>query len=150
MSVDYDALLAKLVAWSDEAGEFHADRQLADECLLATGWSVEPDAAFEGGIRWYFGTNPQVSVGEANRPHVLFDLGTAIGAMPFKWNFVVELVEGRARVFCWPPGLRHMPLNAETGEHRSLNAAALIAAVKAYRARSVGRTAKDYLSGNDH
>ena len=53
-----DDLIAKLRAWKSR--DFHRDRQLSDEVLIAGGWRCEPDEAWEGGVRWSWGTNPEV------------------------------------------------------------------------------------------
>lgn len=85
-------LLARLEAWREH--DFHADRQLADEILIADGWKCEPCAEFESGIRWYWGTSPQVSVSEVNRPHPINDLKAAVALVPFKMDWCLARITG--------------------------------------------------------
>jgi hypothetical protein len=80
MSQNLQTLIEKLQAWKEH--DFHADRQLADEVLIADGWKCEADKSFEGGIRWFWGTWPQISCSEKQRPHLIHDLNTAIGVVP--------------------------------------------------------------------
>jgi hypothetical protein len=84
--VDLTGLLAKLEAWSRDTGDFHSDRQLADEVLIATGWTCHPDPTFEGGVRWEFGKNPTVCTGENSRPHPVNSVDAALGQIPFRWS----------------------------------------------------------------
>src|SRR4051812_16221620 len=84
------ALLAKLEAWREH--DFHADRQLADEMLIATGWRVVQDPEWEHGIRWEFGTNPRYSSSESSRPHPINSLDDALGQLPFRWS-LAELAD---------------------------------------------------------
>lgn len=90
MSLSIDEVIAKLEAWREH--DFHADRQLADEVLLADGWQCEPDPTFEGGVRWFWGTNPQVSSSENTRPHPINDLNAAVGVVPFgaEWQVAAK------------------------------------------------------------
>ena len=97
-------LIAKLQAWTMETGDFHSDRQLADEVLIADGWKCEPDESFEGGVRWFWGTNPQISASESSRPHVINDLNTAIGVVPFGCNWQIEMRNNRAEAQVWAQG----------------------------------------------
>ncbi len=76
-------LLVRLRAWREH--EYHSDRQLADEVLIATGWSCEPDVGFQGGVRWFFGSSPQYSSTEAQRPHPINVLDHALGQIPMGW-----------------------------------------------------------------
>ena len=87
MSVD--AVVAKLAAWTEH--DFHKDRQLADEVLIADGWQCEPNAEFEGGERWFWGTNPQYSSGGPGRPHPVNDMNAAIGVVPFGKNWSLSV-----------------------------------------------------------
>lgn len=82
---DLPALLAKLEAWTEETRNFHGDRQLADEVLLACGWRVFPDPTFEGGVRWEFGTNPTWCASESSRPHPINSVDAALGQIPYGW-----------------------------------------------------------------
>jgi len=97
-----DTLIDKLSAWTEH--DFHADRQLADEILIADGWNCEQDATFEGGIRWFWGTNPQVSTSENTRPHPINDMNAAIGVVPFKHNWRLIVIGDRAVAQVWPLG----------------------------------------------
>jgi hypothetical protein len=84
-----DELIAKLEAWKEY--NFHADRQLSDEILIADGWQCEPDDTFEGGIRWWRGP---YSTGESCRPHPIHDLNAAIALVPFKMDWRVSRITG--------------------------------------------------------
>lgn len=95
-------LLEKLQAWREH--DFHADRQLADEVLVADGWNCEKDESFEGGIRWFFGTNPTYSCGENSRPHPINDLNAAIGVVPFKHHWRLTVIGENAVAQVWEPG----------------------------------------------
>lgn len=133
--INRDALVKKLEAYTFETGSFHADRQLSDEVLLATGWSVEKDDSFEGGIRWFFGTNPQVSSSEANRPHVIHDIGRAIGGIPFRWNMTLSMINDVGACLAWPQGAT--PTSSDPrATHRIAEIAICIAAVRAWQARA--------------
>lgn len=101
---DIQALIDKVAAWSLESSDYHGNRQLGDEILLATGWSVERDATFQGGIRWFCGKCPQVSVSEYNRPNPLLSLEDAIGCMPVGAEYRISTLHGRAEV--------ELPLNS--------------------------------------
>lgn len=92
-------LVAKLEAWAEH--DFHADRQLADEILIADGWNCEPDQTFEGGVRWFWGTNPQISSSESTRPHPVNDMNAAIGVVPFKHHWQVLVVGDYAEAEVW-------------------------------------------------
>ena len=81
-------LILRLEAWTEY--DFHIDRQLADEILIAHGWKCEPDSTFEGGIRWYWGTNPQISSAETTRPHPINDLNAAVGLVPRGYRFMLD------------------------------------------------------------
>lgn len=89
-------IIVRLCDWSLETSNFHADRQLADEVLIADGWRVVPDEAFEGGIRWSWGISPEVSVADATRPHVINDLDAAVGVVPLGCSWHVQMYNGRA------------------------------------------------------
>lgn len=105
---DYQALLAKLLAYDAERGDFHSDRQLSDECLIATGWNVERDEGFEGGFSWWFGTNPRVCVSESSRPHLIHNIGAAIGARPYRWLFELEIGTYGTTARTWAPDKSRM------------------------------------------
>jgi hypothetical protein len=94
VSLSIDEVIAKLEAWREH--DFHADRQLADEVLIADGWQCEPDPTFEGGVRWFWGTNPQVSSSESTRPHPINDLNAAVGVVPFKASWTLATYGGGA------------------------------------------------------
>ncbi|HEY0342209.1 MAG TPA: hypothetical protein VGC34_15495 [Steroidobacteraceae bacterium] len=76
-------LLAKLAAYDREKGDFHGDRRLADEILLACGWQVQANPEFEGGMEWWFGKNPRVSASQRSHPHPVNSLDDALGQLPF-------------------------------------------------------------------
>ena len=86
--VEYSALFERIEAWHvDGEGGFHSDRQLADQVLLLDGWTVTPDAEFEGGFRWSWGN---FHSSETARPHPLHDLNAALGLVPFEHGFRLE------------------------------------------------------------
>jgi hypothetical protein len=96
-------LIERLKAWKPEDREFHSTRQLADEILVADGWSCESDPAWEGGIRWLWGTNPQISSSESHRPHPINDLNAAAGCVPIKHNWRLSVSDGFICVaHVWP------------------------------------------------
>jgi hypothetical protein len=138
--IDYDELLAKLIAWTVETGGFHGDRQLSDELLLATGWKVEQDPTFQGGIRWYFGVNPQVSSSESQRPHLIHDIGTAIAARPYRWNISFTIVMEPAFLsvcHIWPSG--RPPIEGFMGASKESEPhAVMISVVKAWQSLAKG------------
>jgi hypothetical protein len=121
------AVIAKLEVWREH--DFHKDRQLADEVLIADGWQCEPDPAFEGGVRWFFGTNPQYSSSESARPHVIHDLNTALGVVPVKHNVCLIIKPGECKAAVWPENSEY----AVEGKATVPTVAALIAALKAKR-----------------
>jgi hypothetical protein len=124
-----DAVIDKLHKWTLASGSFHADRQLADEVLLADGWRPVPDPTFEGGVRWSIGTNPEVSMGDTNRAHPINDLNAAVGVVPFKARWSLHVTEARAMAKCW------MLDGAEfAGISERPSVALLIAALKLKRA----------------
>lgn len=133
--INCDALVKKLEAYTFETGSFHADRQLSDEVLLATGWSVGKDDSFEGGIRWFFGANPQVSCSETTRPHVIHDIGRAIGGIPFRWNMMLSMIDGVNICRAWPRGTA-LEMSHPNAEHSSAEIAICIVAVRAWQARA--------------
>lgn len=98
----YNALIAKLEAWNEP--DFNSDRQLADEVLIADGWRVVPDETFEGGFRWEWGTNPTVCCSETTRPHVINDLNTALGVVPFDCNWRLTRIGSHATAHVWQSG----------------------------------------------
>lgn len=122
-----EELLAKLEAWREADADFHRDRQLADEVLIADGWQCEPDTSFEGGIRWFWGTAPQVSTSESSRPHPLIDMNAAVGVVPFRANWRIMRIGGLIRADAW----FSQPLFS--GESQSTCIAIVIAALKLKR-----------------
>ena len=95
-------LIEKLKNWKEL--DFHADRQLADEVLIADGWRVIPDEGFQGGFRWEFGTNPTYCSSEKSRPHVIHDLNTAIGVIPFGCNWRLTRIGDQFIAHVWKCG----------------------------------------------
>lgn len=82
-------LLAALAAWREDSRSFHADRQLADRVLLATGWTCSPDpSGHQARVRWHFGVNPEVSCWEPTHPHPVNSVDAAIGQLPFGWEAI--------------------------------------------------------------
>jgi hypothetical protein len=122
-------LVAKLEAWSEETSEFHADRQLADEVLLATGWTCEPDPGFRGGLAWSFGTNPRVSVAEGEQPHSIRSVDAAIDQLPPDWR--VWYMEQALRDQVWRVRCVSFE-DQDLAEHPALPVALCILAVKAW------------------
>ncbi len=97
-------LIAKLEAWTQERGDFHSDRQLADEVLLADGWKPIQDKTFEGGVRWERkAAGMTLCSSESTRPHPLNDMNAAIGVVPFKAGWMVRNVGNRAQGLVWNP-----------------------------------------------
>ena len=96
--MELSQIIFKLETWTLETGDYHSDRQLADEILIADGWKVEPDAEFAGGIRWYWGTNPQISTSESTRPHPINDINAAIGIVPRDCNWMINCSKNRGDV----------------------------------------------------
>lgn len=138
---DFPALIAKLEAWTPEMADFHRDRQLADEVLIAGGWKVERDAAFEGGISW----SRRVGIGtyfscEASRPHPLNDVQSAIGILPAADWSIVKTKESIVATVMFNPNW------GVIGRSREIAVAVCIAAVKALRvlaeADKAGREAR--------
>lgn len=129
MTDDEEALIACLERWSMETGGFHEDRQLADEVLVADGWHCEPDASFEGGVRWFWGTNPQYSASESSRPHPVNDLNAAVGVVPFKYNWRLEVHGDRATASVWE-AVGHAP-QIHQGKSERPAVALVIAALRA-------------------
>ncbi len=126
---DFPALIAKLEAW--KRYDFHKDRQLADEVLIADGWRCEPDAAWGGGVRWFRPAhNPEVSVCEDQRPNLIHDMNTALAVVPYKYNVCLILIEGEATATVWEPGNRV----GHEGKSALGTIAVLIAALKATQA----------------
>ena len=97
-----NALIEKLKSWKEL--DFHGDRQLADEVLIADGWRVIPDSSFEGGFRWEFGANPTYCSSESNRPHVIHDLNVAIGVVPFDCNWRLTRIGDQVVAHVWKCG----------------------------------------------
>ncbi|WP_319798277.1 hypothetical protein [Nitrobacter sp.] len=84
---DFDAVITKLQAWTEF--DFHTDRQLADEILIADGWCCEPDQAFGGGFRWWCKNGAVTySSSETHRPHPIIDMNAAVALIPHGagWN----------------------------------------------------------------
>lgn len=121
----------KLEAWSRARGSYHTDRQLADEVLIADGWRVQPDIEWEGGIRWSWGSNPEVSASESTRPNPINDLNTAIGVVPFECNWAIAVGDsGRAMAQVWRKGTA--PMEKFIG-HGEIPAIAVLIAAFRYR-----------------
>jgi len=120
------AVIEKLKAWREH--DFHADRQLADEVLIADGWKCEQNPAWEGGVRWFVPGNPEYSTSESGRPHVIHDLNTALGVVPPKHNVKILItcaIGAGAKV--WSNGKEE----SFTGTAPIPTVAILIAALKA-------------------
>lgn len=119
----------ELQAWIDETRSYHADRQLADKVLLATGWRCLPDPEHPAKVKWEFGTNPVCTVWEPHHPHPVNSLDAALGQMPFKW-----MVLGMN----WAKGLWNVDVMSTldstvvVGVHPNMELAACIAAVRAW------------------
>ena len=128
VSQDLSALIAKLQAWKEH--DFHADRQLSDEVLIADGWKSEPDARWQGGVRWYLSGNPEYSCGEDHRPHVIHDLDAALALVPKNHNYCLMVVDGETTATVWPSGASRGHVGRSSLQH----AAILIAALKAKQA----------------
>ena len=122
-------ILAKLEAWSLKEGDFHSDRQLADEVLLACDWRVTQDAEFAGGARWEDTKNPGYFTAETGRPNPLLVLGDAILCVPITcaWRITTNVRrESLAEV-------RGPSMVVHTGAH-SYPSLALMIAVFSYKA----------------
>jgi hypothetical protein len=101
--IDLSALIAKLQAW--EKHDFHGDRQLADEVLIADGWRCVPDKDWHGGIRWsYEAGNPKLFMSEDTRPHVILNLDNALGVVPLGHNVRLSIIGGNASAHVWRAG----------------------------------------------
>lgn len=127
------AVISKLEGWSDHGGDFHSDRQLSDEVLIADGWRVEPDQSFEGGVCWSFGANPRYCCAESGRPHPVNDMNTASGVVPFGYAWMLVVMpdgECSARVAPGRPDGSPDPWRFEGRSGRPA-VALLIAALKA-------------------
>lgn len=102
-----DGLIEKLRNWNIYECDFHENRQLADEVLIHKGWKVEPvsnyDDVFEGGFRWFYGTNPTYNCSESTRPHPLIDISSAVDIIPSKCNWRLEVYPrtGESRCIVW-------------------------------------------------
>ena len=127
----FGPLIEKLEAWREH--DFHCDRQLADEILIADGWRCEPSADFEGGVRWFWGTNPQYSSSETTRPHPINDMNAAIGIVPvgMAWSVSVDGDCATADVNQWGE-------ISERGVSKEPAVALCIAALKAKAAKDSG------------
>lgn len=78
---DLDAIITKLQVWA--GNDFHADRQLADEILIADDWHCEASEIFEGGVRWWRKSGAATySTGENHRPHPLLYINDAFALLP--------------------------------------------------------------------
>lgn len=126
---DIDGLIDRLKAWRQL--DFHADYELSDAILLADGWMVEADAAWEGGVKWSWGTNPRTNVSELQRPRLLLEIGAAIGTVPF--GYVLQLTTlnlDRSNALVWHP---RDPGKRWEGEGPTACVAVLIAALGVIR-----------------
>lgn len=103
-----EALIAKLEAWTEASGDFHSDRQLADEILIADSWMVIPDSTFAGGFRWEWRmpSGGAVCSSEASRPHPINDMNAAIGVVPMGMAWSIQVLKGRALALVWNPSTR--------------------------------------------
>lgn len=100
--LDMESLLKRLAAWTEEGSTFHGDRQLADEILVADGWTVHQDDKFEGGFRWQWGINPTICSSESTRPHPIRDMNAAIGVVPYRCSYRLNVVPGQpAKAMVW-------------------------------------------------
>jgi hypothetical protein len=95
----FGPLIQKLMAWQDH--DFHADRQLADEVLIADGWTVTPDPTFEGGVRWQIGP---VCASEGSRPHPIHSLDRALAVVPRDHAVSIEITRKGALANVWRDG----------------------------------------------
>jgi hypothetical protein len=120
-------VIEKLEAWREH--DFHADRQLSDEVLIADGWRCEPDAGFEGRVRWFWGTNPQYSSSESTRPHVIHDLNGALAVVPKNHGVRLLINGGIATASVWAAG--EIRRREHEGASTLATIAILIAALKA-------------------
>lgn len=81
--LDNLSILKKLIA--RQGYSFHTDRQLGDEILLQSGWTVGEDPSWEGGYAWTL-RGPDgakiVTVAETTRPHPVIDLDAAFRQVP--------------------------------------------------------------------
>jgi hypothetical protein len=123
------SVIEKLEVWREH--DFHKDRQLADEVLIADGWKCEQNPAWEGGARWYIPGNPEYSTSESGRPHVLHDLNAAIGVIPSDFNLRLIIIGPIATAHVWRDG--EDLLNKRAGCSTKPTIAVLIAALKAKR-----------------
>lgn len=127
-AVDIPALIEKLCAWTDF--DFHGDRQLSDEVLIADGWTVTPDQTFEGGVRWQIGP---ACCSESTRPHVIHSLDRALAVVPRGHAVSLEIRGGRAKAKVWADGGAER--SGFVGESTEATIAVLIAALQAIDAQ---------------
>lgn len=93
---DINKVIEKLEAWREH--DFHGDRQLSDEIIIADGWKVERDPTFQGGERWYYKIGGcETSASRDSRPHPIQDMNAALGLVPFRYQFALSFSIGDAR-----------------------------------------------------
>lgn len=127
-------VIAKLEGWSLAAGDFHADRQLADEILIADGWKPVQDETFEGGVRWEYRTSGHgktLCASENTRPHPINDMNAAIGVVPFGVGWSISFANGQAVADIHPkPGMTISNVHELRGISERPAVAITIAALK--------------------
>lgn len=93
---NYNDLISALMNYSLDEGDYHSDRQLADEILLADGWEVKQDSDFAGGIVWSKGTWPRQHIAEPHRPHPINSLDDAIMLIPDGYSWFLKVTPDQA------------------------------------------------------
>lgn len=129
-------IIDRLRKWSEP--HHHNDRVLSDEIMLAIGWKVEQSSDYEGGIRWYIGCNPEMSVSEKNRPHYLYSVDCALSLIPRSYSVEIHLMGALTHIKVWKDGFL-------CGEENSLHnpcIAICIAALKTQQVMSGLRAVK--------
>jgi hypothetical protein len=128
--MDRVTLIKALETWTLESSDFHRDRQLADEVLLADGWKVEQNPHFEGGVAWVWGTSPKVLMADATRAHPINDLNAAFGVIPHGCDYRVDMWGGETTVYVWKRGPVIDRSRATMGVSSRPSVAILIAALR--------------------
>ena len=126
---DLRDLIRDLEAWTLDGSDFHKDRQLADEVLLADGWNVEHDVDGHRGVLWTWGTNPKIMMADDYRHHPINDLNAAFGVIPYGFNFRIGFDGVTSKVVLWPRGDVTMGRSTE-GESSRVQVAIIIASLK--------------------
>lgn len=128
------AVIAKLEAWSYAPGDFHSDRQLADEILIADGWKPVADETFQGGVRWEYrtsGSGMTLCSSEGTRPHPINDMNAAIGVVPCGVGWSISFANGQAVADVHPkPGMTISNVHDLRGVSERPAVAITIAALK--------------------